>query len=43
MRQVDPALLFRQRLEYYNGKTETILGRALRDGRREKVFLMTKV
>src|ERR1700745_2264523 len=29
--------------EYYNGKTETILGRALRDGRREKVFLMTKV
>src|SRR5208282_1604499 len=29
--------------EYCNGKTETILGRALRDGRREKVFLMTKV
>jgi uncharacterized protein len=29
--------------EYYNGRTETILGRALRDGRREKVFLMTKV
>jgi uncharacterized protein len=29
--------------EYYNGKTETILGRALRNGRREKVFLMTKV
>jgi uncharacterized protein len=29
--------------EYYNGKTETILGRALRDGRRENVFLMTKV
>ena len=29
--------------EYYNGKTETILGRALRDGRRDKVFLMTKV
>src|SRR5271163_841569 len=29
--------------EYYDGKTETILGRALRDGRREKVFLMTKV
>ena len=29
--------------EYYNGKTETILGRALRGGRREKVFLMTKV
>ena len=29
--------------EYYNGKTETILGRALRDGRREKVFLTTKV
>lgn len=29
--------------EYYNGKTETILGRALRDGRRNKVFLMTKV
>ncbi|HWY68136.1 MAG TPA: aldo/keto reductase, partial [Terriglobales bacterium] len=29
--------------EYYNGKTETILGRALRDGRRAKVFLMTKV
>lgn len=28
--------------EYYNGKTETILGRALRDGRREKVFLMTR-
>ena len=24
--------------EYYNGKTETILGRALRGGRREKVF-----
>lgn len=24
--------------EYYNGKTETILGRALRDGRREKVL-----
>ena len=23
--------------EYYNGKTETILGRALRGGRREKV------
>jgi hypothetical protein len=29
--------------EYYNGKTETMLGRALRGGRREKVFLMTKV
>ena len=29
--------------EYYNGKTETILGRALRGGRRHKVFLMTKV
>ena len=29
--------------EYYNGKTETILGRALRGGRRDKVFLMTKV
>ena len=29
--------------EYYNGKTETILGRALRDGHRDKVFLMTKV
>src|SRR5271170_4974200 len=29
--------------EYYNGKTETILGRALRDGHHEKVFLMTKV
>src|SRR5882762_10184467 len=28
--------------EYYNGKTENILGRALK-GRREKVFLMTKV
>ena len=28
--------------EYYNGKTETILGRALSD-RRDKVFLMTKV
>ena len=28
--------------EYYNGKTETILGRALR-GRRNRVFLMTKV
>jgi len=28
--------------EYYNGKTENILGRALR-GRRDKVFLMTKV
>ena len=28
--------------EYYNGKTETILGRALK-GRRDKVFLMTKV
>jgi aryl-alcohol dehydrogenase-like predicted oxidoreductase len=28
--------------EYYNGKTENILGRALQ-GRREKVFLMTKV
>src|ERR1700691_2463832 len=28
--------------KYYNGKTETILGRALRHGRREKVFLMTK-
>jgi len=29
--------------EYCNGKTETILGRALRGGRRDKVFLMTKV
>jgi aryl-alcohol dehydrogenase-like predicted oxidoreductase len=29
--------------EYYNGKTETILGRALRGVRRDKVFLMTKV
>ena len=29
--------------EYYNGRTETILGRALRGGRRDKVFLMTKV
>jgi aryl-alcohol dehydrogenase-like predicted oxidoreductase len=29
--------------EYYNGKTETILGQALRGGRRDKVFLMTKV
>ena len=28
--------------EYYNGKTETILGRALQ-GRRDQVFLMTKV
>jgi len=28
--------------EYYNGKTENILGRALR-GRRNKVLLMTKV
>jgi predicted aldo/keto reductase-like oxidoreductase len=28
--------------EYYNGKTETILGRALK-GRRDKAFLMTKV
>jgi len=28
--------------EYYNGKTENILGRALK-GRREKAFLMTKV
>ncbi len=28
--------------EYYNGKTENWLGRALR-GRRDKVFLMTKV
>ena len=28
--------------EYYNGKTENILGRALK-GRRNKVFLMTKV
>src|SRR5262245_10883466 len=28
--------------EYYNGKTENILGRALK-GRRQKVFLMTKV
>src|SRR6266567_1339698 len=28
--------------EYYNGKTENILGRALR-GRRDKVVLMTKV
>ena len=28
--------------EYYNGKTENILGRALQ-GRRDKVFLMTKV
>ena len=28
--------------EYYNGKTETILGRALRE-RRQNVFLMTKV
>jgi uncharacterized protein len=28
--------------EYYNGKTENILGRALK-GRRDKVFLMTKV
>src|SRR5690242_1901935 len=28
--------------EYYNGKTEDILGRALK-GRRDKVFLMTKV
>jgi len=28
--------------EYYNGKTENWLGRAL-DGRRDKVFLMTKV
>jgi aryl-alcohol dehydrogenase-like predicted oxidoreductase len=28
--------------EYYNGKTENILGRALM-GRRDKVFLMTKV
>src|SRR5882724_10147853 len=28
--------------EYYNGKTENILGRALR-GSRDKVFLMTKV
>lgn len=29
--------------EYYNGKTETILGRALQGGRRPKIFLMTKV
>src|SRR5207253_10650940 len=28
--------------EYYNGKTENILGRALA-GRRDEVFLMTKV
>ena len=28
--------------EYYNGKTENLLGRAL-EGRRDKVFLMTKV
>src|SRR5205807_2955246 len=28
--------------EYHNGKTENILGRALK-GRRDKVFLMTKV
>src|SRR5882724_10187260 len=28
--------------EYYNGKTENILGRALK-GRRDKIFLMTKV
>src|ERR1700745_2816061 len=28
--------------EYYNGKSENILGRALK-GRRDKVFLMTKV
>jgi predicted aldo/keto reductase-like oxidoreductase len=28
--------------EYYNGKTENILGRALK-GRRDRVFLMTKV
>src|SRR5438270_7005499 len=28
--------------EYYNGKTENILGRAI-SGRRDKVFLMTKV
>src|SRR5205823_8398836 len=28
--------------EYYNGKTETILGRALQ-GRRDQVFVMTKV
>jgi uncharacterized protein len=28
--------------EYYNGKTENVLGRALK-GRRDKVFLMTKV
>jgi aryl-alcohol dehydrogenase-like predicted oxidoreductase len=28
--------------EYYNGKTENMLGRALK-GRRDKVFLMTKV
>src|SRR5438105_2492409 len=29
--------------EYYNGKTEDWLGRALAGGRRQKVFLMTKV
>ncbi len=28
--------------EYYNGKTENILGRAIK-GRRDKIFLMTKV
>ena len=28
--------------EYYNGKTENILGRAIK-GRRDQIFLMTKV
>ena len=43
-KQIDAGITFFDNAwEYYNGKTETILGRALRDGRREKVFLMTKV
>jgi aryl-alcohol dehydrogenase-like predicted oxidoreductase len=29
--------------DYYDGKSETRMGKALRDGYREKVFLMTKV
>jgi uncharacterized protein len=29
--------------EYHDGKSETIMGRALGDGRRQQVFLMTKV
>src|SRR5947199_614663 len=29
--------------EYYNGRTENWLGRALKGGRRQRIFLMTKV